>query len=99
MGGLRSVRQSLRPFGRGAVSRPQFRYLLLAVFLALASRSAWSLYSPCGPSGRGWTLTQTCGLGLLSNGGSVCLEASNPNAVNSLIIESASARLDGSIVL
>jgi hypothetical protein len=57
----------------------------LCLCLLFCSRSAWSLYSPCGPFGRTSTLTHTSGdVVSLSNGGSVCLFASNPISFSSL---------------
>ena len=71
----------------------QHRVTLLLTF---ASCSAWSLYSPCDPSGRGSTLTHTCGAALPEP---VFLRvlASNPRTFNSCEMALASERL-GSIV-
>jgi hypothetical protein len=91
--------------GSGAVWNPQAKHLanklpqLFALFLLfLASRSAWSLYSPCGPLGRASTLTQIIGSGLGSNGGSVCRFTSNPRLVNSLISAAANSIAAGAFV-
>ena len=74
------------------------RYLALAAILAFASRSAWSLYSPCGPCGRGCTNTSICGTELSLNAGSFCRYVSKPRLFNSLIRCSAKFRLISSFV-
>jgi len=75
-------------------------YLGLVLLLCFASRSAWSLYSPCGPSGRGFTTTWTSFLfrESLANGGESCRLQSKPLPFNSLINRLASCSLAGSFV-
>ena len=88
--------------GTVAVWRAQAKrlapYFRLALLLALASRSLWSLYSPCGPWGRGYTNISICGSLASLNGCSFHLSASNPLLFNSSMRRSASLRLGSSFV-
>jgi len=83
--------------GSGAVWHPQRYGFFVVLLLALASRSAWSLNSPCAPFGRASTVIHITGpWGFPSLGSSSgVLRDVNPRLLSSFVTASANSRATG----